>query len=363
MGYASKGTNYQYNSRLCLLSLYSNYSYLAGNAPVHEATSAMFRCQRISTYWIESMEWIRDNTPEGSRVISWWDYGHWINYFGLRNAVLRNEHVSHTMIGATANMYLDSTPEELKAYMLAHDSEYALFDIELVYNGGMGGKYGALNYLSCAYANETNVSQMPGQSKCESEHLWEVVFVTDTPCTISKTLNRTGATAYTVYEDIYRAGEDDKPVYEGTYYRPYYPPYCTSEDPNAINYCNYVVKPEPTYCVGDATMADGSASIGTYLLDQKLPNGDLKLSKGLLQFPSQVAPGVHFPKGATMVTLFYTHDPVWLDNGEVKAGYEDRTTKFYDSALYQAIFLDSLPGFEKAYATPDGAVKIFKAVN
>lgn len=349
LGYASKGTNYQYNFKLCLLSVYSQYQYIQnpGLAPGWESQSAFFRCQRIGDYWIDSMEWIRDNTEPDSRITSWWDYGHWINYFGQRNAVIRNEHRSPQMIGEVADVYLDATPQELAAWMKAHGSEYALFDLELISGGGsLGGKYGALNYLSCAYNNLTTVSQFPGESQCEADHLWETVFVAGNPCTISPLSGKSGFTAYKIYS--------------GDRYLPYYPDFCINpSDPNTDAYCRNVVRAEPVYCVGNATLVNGQEVFATYYLNETYPNGDLRLNKAVLQLPYQV-PTTHLGP-ATALTLFYTNDPVWIENGEVKSGYEDRKGRFYDSALYRATFLNDLPGFRKVYETPNGAaVKIYK---
>jgi len=349
LGYADQGTNFQYDQRLCLLSLYSNYSFIQNSqaAPPLQTTAAYFRCQRISTYWIDSMEWLNENTPEGSVVISWWDYGHWINFFGDRNAVLRNEHRSHEMIGAVADGYLDATPEELKAYMKAHGSEYALFDIELVAGGGtLGGKYGALNYLSCAWNNETSVANAPGQSLCEAEHLWETIFISQTPCTISSLTNKSGYVAYEIYEN--------------GLYRSFYRGECISpQDQETATKCQQNIRAEPTYCVGEATLINGQPTTATYYLNETYPNGDLKLNKAVLQFPYTLPTSMHMGP-VTSATLLYTEDILWLENGNLKSGYEDRKGKFYDSALYRAIFLNNLPGFEQVYSTSDGAVKIYK---
>ncbi|MBU0532919.1 hypothetical protein KKB44_05500 [Candidatus Micrarchaeota archaeon] len=349
LAYADLGTNYQYNQKLCMLSLFSNYSSLSTSTstPTWESQAAMFRCQRLSTYWIDSMEWIRENTPNDSRTTSWWDYGHWINFFGQRNTVLRNEHKSHEMIGAVADGYLSATPEELKQWMQEHDSEYALFDMELIHSGStLGGKYGALNYLSCAWNNETTVANQPGTSQCEADHLWETAYVSNHQCTISELSNKTGTIAYKVYV--------------GDTYIPYYPSNCMEpKTANDIVYCRDYVTLVPTYCVGEVTLATGDVYPGTYYLNETNPNGDLKLNKAFLQLPFQLPTTSHIGP-AIGTTLFYTNDALWLENGVVTSGYEDRKGKFYDSNIYNALFLNTLPGFELVYTAPGGAVKIYK---
>jgi len=324
VAYANKGTNYQYSSQLCLVSIASN-PFQPTN---EEMIAASFRCQRITDYWIESMEWIRYNTESNSRTTSWWDYGHWINFFGQKNTVLRNEHSSLEMIGEVAHGYIDGTTEELIEFMNSHDSKYALFDSELVIGGSnMGGKYGALNYLSCARDNETTVSKSPGQSQCEIDHLWETIYIEKTgqyaqQCTISKTSGKTGITAY------------------------------------AATYINDVsgalqLKMVPTYCVGEVMLANGQKTMGTYYLDKTYPNGDLKLNKALLNLESD-------NEASAVATLFYTKDKIWIENGEVKDGYEDRKGKFYDSNMYKAFFLKELPGFDLVFESKGGEVKIYK---
>jgi asparagine N-glycosylation enzyme membrane subunit Stt3 len=368
MGYASNGTNKQYSSKLCALSIYSNYSFVAnpGTAPPVEYQAVSMRCQRITDYWISSMEWLKNSTEPGARIVSWWDYGHWINFFGDRNAVVRNEHASHEMIGDVADAYLDSTPEELKSWMNAHSVRYALFDIELLMGGNQfGGKYGALNYLSCAHHDLTNVSLSPGESQCEADHLWETVMVSQNPCAISSLTNKTGFLAYKMYYDIFQKGPDGKPVYTSTgrpvvmqsVYQPYYTSDCMNPtDQNIAYYCKTYVRAVPVYCFGQTTLADGRQMYAPYSLNETNPNGDLKLVKAIAQFSYPIEQTSHFGP-ATGVTLLYTKDPIWLENGMMVSGYGDRPGKFYDSALYQALLFDAIPGFREVYT--NGAVKIF----
>ena len=368
MGYASNGTNSQYSEKLCDLSIFSNYSYLndTSNAPPWEVEAVSYRCQRLADYWVSSMEWIRNSTPNGSRIMSWWDYGHWINFFGQRNAVIRNEQASQLMIGEVAYEYLDGTPEELASYMKNDSIGYALFDIELISSGSqLGGKYGALNYLACAYLNQTDVTRAPGESQCEADHLWETIFVSQNPCTISTISNKTGLLAYKMYYDVFKKDVNGQvvldsngmPIILDTVYQPYYTTDCENPtDPGIINYCKTFVKAVPAYCVGSTVLANGQTTYATFDLNQTYPNGDLKLNKAILEYPYSVPQTSHFGP-ATAVTLFYTNDMIWLENGVVTSGYADRKGDFYDSNIYHALFFDNITGFNEAYT--NGAVKIF----
>ncbi|MDD5337102.1 MAG: hypothetical protein PHS02_01325, partial [Candidatus ainarchaeum sp.] len=94
VAFANSSVDNQYDGQLCILSQLKDPSG-AGEDTLGPA----YRCQRITSYWLQSMEWIRYNTENDSRTISWWDYGHWINFFGQKDAVIRNEHSSTDMIG------------------------------------------------------------------------------------------------------------------------------------------------------------------------------------------------------------------------------------------------------------------------
>lgn len=344
VAYASASINNQYNPTLCILSIMKDpYAYLvkqnAGQLSREEQlelTAASYRCQRINDYWIESMEWIRDNTERGSRITSWWDYGHWINFFGQKNAVLRNDHASTNMIGRVAYSYLHGSLDDLKTTMRDYDSEYVLFDVEIA-GANMGGKYHALNYLGCAWSNQTNVSVEPGTSRCEAEHMWENIFVPmqelpGSRCVISNITNKTGVMAF------YGLNRDD--------------------------FGNIVSLGSPAYCIGKAMLADGSETFASFYLDRTYENGDLKLNKAdMLQ--GEVIRDQNNQPMIVSFTLLYTKEPKWLENGEITDGYGDRKGRYYDSNLYRAFFLNDLPGFELVYESSQrsqfgGHVKIYK---
>ncbi|VVC01306.1 Uncharacterised protein [uncultured archaeon] len=324
--------NGQFNSKVCLVSQLSMKELIPGNSTAEQQASseakagASFRCNRIADYWIDSMEWINRNLDPGDRVTSWWDYGHWTNYFGDRKTVLRNEHVSKGMIGRVAHDYIDGTTQQLADSMNYFDSRYVLFDVELVGGGSFGGKYGALNYLSCAHDNETTVLTAPGSSDCEFEHLWETIAIPkaqtpSTACTISESQQRTGVTAF-------RMGKGMVP--EST----------------------------PSYCVGgELTLPNGETITPMYRKDSKHANGDLALQRGFLR-------NIGEQGDASFFEVIYTGDAVWPDGkGGYSGGLEDATTKFYSSNLYKGFYLKDLPGFELAYESRGGEVKIYRLKN
>jgi hypothetical protein len=359
VSYANSGTNNQYNRKLCYYSLISDIT----NPKQEEMVNADFRCKRLSEYWIETMEWIKDKSPQNSRFTSWWDYGHWTNFFGQRDTVLRNEHRSKFMIGEVAHDYLDGTPVELAAFMKSRDSKYAIFDMELVGSAqSLGGKYGALNYLMCARNNQTDVSKQPGMSQCEADHLWETVIVprdiSANGCTISEMANKTGVIGYKAY---WTYDKNVDLLYSPNY--PYVSGYACFADAlsnkNTVAVCQNFIEVKPAYCIGDVLLANSQPGIGTYLLNETYPNGDLKLNKARVIVSSSYPQTFHLGD-VTSINLFYTKDPIFLENGQITDGYDDRKTKFYSSTLYQALFLDDLPGFTKVFETKDLMVKIYK---
>ncbi|VVB98315.1 Uncharacterised protein [uncultured archaeon] len=320
--YANASINNQYNYKLCVLSLVGD-PFAQGV----DTSGAAYRCERVTDYWIESMEWVRYHTENDSRITSWWDYGHWENFFGQKGAVIRNEHLSPEMIGQIAHDYIIGTPGELKRDMIHFDSKYALFDSELILTGSsFGGKYGALNYLACAWDNQTDVSKDPGSSACEFEHLWTQVYIPASPssedyCDVS--YGQKGIYTYAV-----------KPVDTGA----------------GISY-----QLDKKYCLGQTTLSNGQNTSALYELDNRSSDGTLKLLRAFLKPDFTTQDGKW-----TVSTLLFTKDKVWMAGGNATDGWDDRTGKFYDSNIYNAFVLENLSGFNMVYKTTGGEVKIFK---
>ena len=61
-----------------------------------------------SNDWLETLEWIKMNTPENSVVAAWWDYGYWIQTLGERSTLSDNSTLIDHVIQSTAKMFLSS---------------------------------------------------------------------------------------------------------------------------------------------------------------------------------------------------------------------------------------------------------------
>lgn len=313
-----------YDSELCARSLWPNTT-----SPSRDVSIAIgYRCSFVSQYWLDSMQWMRTNVNQSDYVISWWDYGHWTNFFAMKNTVLRNEHASTEMIQRTAYSFLHGSEKDLRDTMRLYGSHTALFDVEIIGSGDskdnvvLGGKYGALNYLGCAWSNRTSVNLSPGSSECELEHLWEMAYVpltssTQKKCTISESSGLAGVVGYSVSQS------GAKPM-------------------------------EPKYCFAQVSIL-GQPRLVSYALGEKDANGDLRLKKASWRVSSNDG-------NTAVVTAIYTKEKIWPDeDGNLTDGWADRTTKFYDSSLYKAYFLNELEGFDLAYSSPQ--IRIYKMKN
>jgi dolichyl-diphosphooligosaccharide--protein glycosyltransferase len=56
--------------------------------------------------WLEALAWIRDNTPQSSVVMAWWDYGYWITALADRKTLADNGTQNTTQIAMIAQMFM-----------------------------------------------------------------------------------------------------------------------------------------------------------------------------------------------------------------------------------------------------------------
>ncbi|MGY8927803.1 MAG: STT3 domain-containing protein, partial [Flavobacteriales bacterium] len=75
--------------------------------------------------WLETLEWIKVNTPEDSVVASWWDYGYWISTVAERTTLIDNATISTWQIQKVAEIFM-STPDEAWNLLTEWDVDYVV---------------------------------------------------------------------------------------------------------------------------------------------------------------------------------------------------------------------------------------------
>jgi len=78
-----------------------------------------------STDWLDSMEWIKNNTPEDAVIAAWWDYGYWIQTKGERASLADNSTIHTHIIENIAKMFLDN-PDDAWVSLNEMQADYVL---------------------------------------------------------------------------------------------------------------------------------------------------------------------------------------------------------------------------------------------
>jgi len=81
---------------------------------------------RVSTTdWIDSLEWIKNNTPKDAVIAAWWDYGYWIQTIAERASIADNSTVLEYVIESIAKMFL-SNPDDAWNTLNELQADYVL---------------------------------------------------------------------------------------------------------------------------------------------------------------------------------------------------------------------------------------------
>jgi hypothetical protein len=274
------------------------------------------QASRITDDWMKTMDWMRLNTEKDARFISWWDYGHWTTFFGERKSVLDPGNNYVQFDHETAHAFVDGPPSELIGVMKEHDAQYVMLDAELV------PKWGALTYLSGTYNGTNNNfnpgitdwTKGPGFSNYEFQHYFESVYML-----------------------LQSTGQGFQPLA------------CPTENPQQI--LSYIGElSQQIYC------KDAKDNFFIVTKDRKLKAlPDVKMipyaqPQGVTELGNT---GIY----RTAIPQYYNLNPPLKEvtNGELES-------KLFQSNFVQLYFFESLPGFQLAYKSPNGQVKIFKLV-
>ncbi|WP_221286715.1 STT3 domain-containing protein [Stygiolobus caldivivus] len=73
----------------------------------------------VNYAWTSALDWINHNTPHNAFIMSWWDYGYWIETVGNRSVIDENNTLNGTQIKLMAEMFLNN--ETFAANVLEKD--------------------------------------------------------------------------------------------------------------------------------------------------------------------------------------------------------------------------------------------------
>ncbi|MGC8538399.1 MAG: hypothetical protein ACP5MK_00835 [Candidatus Micrarchaeia archaeon] len=276
-------------------------------------------CNVVPSYWLSATAWMKSHVgPYAARILSWWDYGDWINWFGNSNAVIRGDNAVPSLDEAVAAQYVLSPqdgfgPKTLANFMNKNQTEYVIFD------NALQQKWGALDFLACVYANETseqyaeqqasvlNVSQpyVLGQSTCEVNHAPVYALVPLNTSIMSNFCQSSNSSAVAI-KTILLQGNHEPPLTVGTY--------CIPE--NGLN--NPIVR---------------------------LYNQTGKPTNMLIVQSSQFFYGYAKIPGMGIVADFMV---LYTPNGP-NYTITDAPSLFYNSTYYKAFFFGHLKGFTLVY--------------
>ena len=106
--------------------------------------------------WQNAMKWVRENTPENSIFVHWWDYGYWVQYLGERPTVTDgghgNDYWDH-LIGRY--LLTTSNPNTALSFMKTQNVSYILVDPSDI------GKYSAYSSIGSDEKNNDRYSFIP----------------------------------------------------------------------------------------------------------------------------------------------------------------------------------------------------------
>jgi len=273
-------------------------------------------CNVVPNAWLNAMAWVKANVgPYAPRVLSWWDYGDWINWFGNSNAVLRGDNAVATLDYKTAAIYVLGSADGYNSSVLAHymdsiQTKYVIFDNELQQ------KWSALDFLACVAVNETskayaeaagaqyNQPYVLGTSQCELSH--DPVYAL-----IPTAVNNVNA-------------------------------YCQFSN-SSISAIKVLLLAgntflNETYCV--------PSQIYTSAAPEPLYNSNGTKINALIVPTGQFYYGTVSVSGQNFIDFMVLYTPNGPNNS-----ITDAPTEFYQSTYYKGFFFGKLPGFTLVYPT------------
>ncbi|MGC8537451.1 MAG: hypothetical protein ACP5MZ_00500 [Candidatus Micrarchaeia archaeon] len=281
-------------------------------------------CNVVPSYWLSALSWMKSNIgPSGPRVMSWWDYGDWINWFGQTPTVTRGDNADPNEDFAVAANYVlgpkdNYTPAVMDNFMNTNQTRYIVFDQGLI------AKWGALDFLACIDINETSrafaiaegklqnppVPYALGNSPCELAHDPQYVLVplpTLIPTIEKPTINE------------YCSISNSSTQYAYSYL----------VDNNSLTNQSVCVDLNPTSAGAFKVYYQNGTQMNAYIQAiTQSPLGETELTKG--------------------GPLYLEYLMVYTPNGPNDT-ITNAPSEFYLSNFYKGFFFGKLPGFTQVY--------------
>ncbi|MDP3881836.1 MAG: STT3 domain-containing protein [Nanoarchaeota archaeon] len=123
---------------VALSIIFAGYAYYNGSSSL----AKVYIPSPYTYQWQQAMDWVRDNTPQGSVFGHWWDYGYWVQTMGERATVLDGGNAivywNHLM-GRYALTGANNT--EALEFLYSHNTTHFIIDSSDI------GKYGAFSSI------------------------------------------------------------------------------------------------------------------------------------------------------------------------------------------------------------------------
>ena len=99
-----------------------------------------------SDAWCESMDWLKDNTPQDSVILAWWDYGYWIERMGKRHAYV-NPSQQANLIRNTADAFINGGNIEADYFIIDSNTVNGKFWAIATWNDNQPSDFSETYYL------------------------------------------------------------------------------------------------------------------------------------------------------------------------------------------------------------------------
>ncbi len=279
-------------------------------------------CNVVPSYWLSATAWMRANVgPRAPRVLAWWDYGDWINWFGHSNAVIRGDNAVAMEDYAVAASYVlgpkdNYTPAVLQNMMNTNQTRYIVFDQGLIQ------KWQALDFLACVNVNETSRAYAIAQGAAQNPPAPYVLGTS--PCEISH-----------------------DPEYAFLPLAALEPPSSTSSQ--NINYYCSISNSTNLYIKAYTAIGDALSNTTVCVSTSPTKNGDIQLYSSNGTKMNAVIP-LSYDLGVTSISgiEFVQYLVIYTPNGP-NDSITDAPSSFYISNFYKGFMFGSLPGFKQVY--------------